>query len=88
MSGPQRIPLGDLASQFPILPTQLADALDTFGPDHIAWAWVVDGRLLRLQLNLVPTADSPAPQMADPLSGGGSSSSPDRESAPASGDAA
>lgn len=38
----QRIALGDLATQFPIAPASLADALDEHGPDRIVWAWLCD----------------------------------------------
>lgn len=42
--------LTDIAARFPILPARLADALDEHGPDAMAWATIVDGRLVALEV--------------------------------------
>jgi hypothetical protein len=42
--------LGDIASRFPILPHRLANALDVYGSDTKARAWIADGRLLKLEV--------------------------------------
>lgn len=46
----RRESLGDIASHFPVLPGRLADALDDHGASAYAWAWIEDGRLLRLEV--------------------------------------
>lgn len=46
------LPLADLASRFPILPTRLADALDAHGPNVLAWARIRNGRLLSLDIEV------------------------------------
>jgi hypothetical protein len=50
MTGPIRVALADLSTRFPILPARLADALDVHDGSALAWAWIDDGRLLRLEV--------------------------------------
>ena len=51
MNGPVHEALTDIASRFPILPARLANALDEHGGSAYAWAWITDGRLLRLEVD-------------------------------------
>lgn len=38
------------AARFPILPDRLADALDEHGGEAMAWVWIVDGKLINLEV--------------------------------------
>lgn len=49
--GPIRAALTDIATRFPLVPVELADAMDEHGGDAIAFAWISPtGVLLRLEL--------------------------------------
>ena len=51
MSALVREALSEIATRFVLLPTIVADALDTHGPEAIAWAWFDGARLIRLDVD-------------------------------------